>query len=98
MSDIGAGHRIQPIAIVHWVYSGAGAARLAGADLLPGPSGVRAQALAPDGRLVDDFLIQHGPNVAHVQNAPSPAATSSLVIASMIADEAQKNFDFVAAK
>lgn len=63
-------------------------------DLLPGPSGVRAQALAPDGRLVDDFLIQHGPNVAHVQNAPSPAATSSLVIARMIADEAEKNFDF----
>ena len=68
------------------------------ADLLPGPSGVRAQALAPDGRLVDDFLIQHGPNVAHVQNAPSPAATSSLVIAAMIADEAEKNFDFVAVK
>jgi L-2-hydroxyglutarate oxidase LhgO len=65
-------------------------------DLLPGPSGVRAQALAPDGRLVDDFLIQHGPNVAHVQNAPSPAATSSLVIARMIADEAGKNFDFPA--
>lgn len=65
-----------------------------GADLLPGPSGVRAQALAPDGRLVDDFLIQQGRNVAHVQNAPSPAATSSLVIAAMIADAAEKNFDF----
>jgi L-2-hydroxyglutarate oxidase len=65
-----------------------------GEDLLPGPSGVRAQALAPDGRLVDDFLIQHGPNVAHVQNAPSPAATSSLVIARMIADEAGKDFNF----
>jgi L-2-hydroxyglutarate oxidase LhgO len=61
-------------------------------DLLPGPSGVRAQALSPDGKLVDDFVIQHGTNVAHVQNAPSPAATSSLVIAAMIVDNAQRNF------
>jgi (S)-2-hydroxyglutarate dehydrogenase len=66
---------------------------ITGADLLPGPSGVRAQALAADGRLVDDFLIKHGQNIAHVQNAPSPAATSSLVIARMIVDEAEKNFD-----
>jgi len=66
---------------------------LQGADLLPGPSGVRAQALSADGRLVDDFLIQHGENVVHVQNAPSPAATSSLVIARMIVDEAQHSFD-----
>jgi L-2-hydroxyglutarate oxidase LhgO len=56
-------------------------------DLLPGPSGVRAQAVAPDGRLVDDFLIRRMEHTIHVQNAPSPAATSSLVIASMIADE-----------
>jgi len=56
-------------------------------DLLPGPSGVRAQAVAPDGRLVDDFLMRRAANTVHVQNAPSPAATSSLVIASMIADE-----------
>lgn len=62
-------------------------------DVLPGPSGVRAQALSADGKLVDDFLIQHGPNVAHVQNAPSPAATSSLVIARMIVDEAERSFD-----
>ncbi len=61
-------------------------------DLLIGPSGVRAQALSPDGKLVDDFLIHHGEGVAHVQNAPSPAATSSLVIARMIADEAEKKF------
>lgn len=65
---------------------------ISGDDLLPGPSGVRAQALAADGRLVDDFLIQHGENVAHVQNAPSPAATSSLVIARMIVDEAERSF------
>jgi len=66
---------------------------LQAADLLPGPSGVRAQALADDGRLVDDFLIQHGENIVHVQNAPSPAATSSLVIAQMIVDEALRSFE-----
>jgi hypothetical protein len=41
---------------------------------------------------VDDFLIVHDQNVVHVQNAPSPAATSSLVIARMIVDEAQRAF------
>jgi L-2-hydroxyglutarate oxidase len=64
-------------------------------DILPGPSGVRAQALATDGRLLDDFLIQHGENIVHVLNAPSPAATSSLVLAQMIVDEAQRSFDLV---
>jgi L-2-hydroxyglutarate oxidase LhgO len=66
---------------------------LQAADLLPGPSGVRAQALSADGKLVDDFLIQRGENIVHVQNAPSPAATSSLVIARMIVDEAWRSFD-----
>jgi (S)-2-hydroxyglutarate dehydrogenase len=55
-------------------------------DLLPGPSGVRAQALSEDGKLVDDFIVQEAAGVLHVRNAPSPAATSSLVIGSMIAD------------
>lgn len=64
-------------------------------DILPGPSGVRAQALAKDGRLIDDFLIQHGENTIHVVNAPSPAATSSLVLASMIVDEAQRSFNMI---
>jgi L-2-hydroxyglutarate oxidase LhgO len=64
-------------------------------DIVPGPSGVRAQALAKDGRLMDDFLIQHGENAIHVVNAPSPAATSSLVLAKMIVDEAQSNFDMI---
>jgi L-2-hydroxyglutarate oxidase LhgO len=63
-------------------------------DLLPGPSGIRAQALSDDGRLVDDFLIEHAGNVAHVRNAPSPAATSSLVIARMIADELERSYQF----
>ncbi len=61
-------------------------------DLLPGSSGVRAQALTNDGHLVDDFLIRHRKYVMHVQNAPSPAATSSPVIARMIVDEAERSF------
>lgn len=61
-------------------------------DLLPGPSGVRAQALARDGKMVDDFLIRHSKNIVHVQNAPSPAATASLVIADSIVNEAQQDF------
>jgi (S)-2-hydroxyglutarate dehydrogenase len=65
---------------------------LKGDDLVPGPSGVRAQALARDGSLVEDFLIRRGEHVVHVQNAPSPAATSSLVVARMIVDEAQQSF------
>jgi (S)-2-hydroxyglutarate dehydrogenase len=50
-------------------------------DLLPGPSGVRAQALDDDGSLVDDFRISRRGRVVHVRNAPSPAATSSFAIA-----------------
>lgn len=56
-------------------------------DLHPGPSGVRAQALSEDGKLVDDFVFDRGEGVLHVRNAPSPAATSSLQIGSMIVDE-----------
>jgi L-2-hydroxyglutarate oxidase LhgO len=63
------------------------------ADLRPGPAGVRAQALAPNGTLVDDFVVNHEGGALHVRNAPSPAATSSLAIAEMIADSASKNFD-----
>ena len=54
--------------------------------LSPAPSGVRAQALAPDGGLVDDFLIQGEGRMVHVCNAPSPAATSSLSIGEHIVD------------
>ena len=54
------------------------------ADVLPGPSGVRAQALDRDGSLVDDFRIGRAGNVVWVRNAPSPAATSSLAIAEHI--------------
>ena len=58
-------------------------------DVLPGPSGIRAQALAPDGTLVDDFVFHEAPGVVHVRNAPSPGATSSLAIASVIADRVE---------
>jgi L-2-hydroxyglutarate oxidase LhgO len=56
-------------------------------DLRPGPSGVRAQALSAGGELVDDFVFDRGEGVLHVRNAPSPAATSSLEIGALIADE-----------
>ena len=54
-------------------------------DLVPSPSGVRAQALNPDGSLVDDFLIRYHGRSIHVCNAPSPAATASLEIGATIA-------------
>ncbi|PFG32432.1 L-2-hydroxyglutarate oxidase [Sanguibacter antarcticus] len=55
-------------------------------DLVPSPSGVRAQALGRDGRLVDDFLLASGPRQVHVINAPSPAATAALEIAAHVVD------------
>jgi 2-hydroxyglutarate dehydrogenase len=61
-------------------------------DVLPGPSGVRAQAVARDGSLVDDFVFSATGRALHVRNAPSPAATSSLAIARLIADRAERAF------
>jgi len=61
-------------------------------DVLPGPAGVRAQAVARDGKLVDDFVISDTPGAIHVRNAPSPAATSSLAIGALIADRAEEAF------
>lgn len=55
-------------------------------DLKPGRSGVRAQAVSPDGKLVDDFVIDRTPRAIHVLNAPSPAATASLAIGERIAE------------
>lgn len=57
--------------------------------LLPGPAGVRAQAVSRDGQLIDDFVLDRQSNVLHVRNAPSPAATSCLEIARLIVDEIQ---------
>lgn len=67
-------------------------------DILRGPSGVRAQALDSDGNLVDDFVFDGGSGdiasrILHVRNAPSPAATSSLAIAEMIAAEVEERFN-----
>ena len=52
-------------------------------------AGVRAQAVGRDGKLVDDFLVGEAGGVLHVRNAPSPAATSSLALAGVIADRAE---------
>ena len=53
----------------------------AASDLVPAPAGVRAQAVRPDGSLVDDFLLERHGRVVHLLNAPSPAATAALEIA-----------------
>jgi len=56
-------------------------------DLVPSHAGVRAQALMPDGNMVDDFLIVHGERSIHVCNAPSPAATASISIGRAISEQ-----------
>ena len=63
------------------------------ADLAPGGSGVRAQALQKNGALVDDFEFACREKILHVFNVPSPAATASLPIGRAIVDMAAKNFD-----
>jgi (S)-2-hydroxyglutarate dehydrogenase len=55
-------------------------------DIERGASGVRAQAVSRDGRLLDDFHVKEGPGIVHVLNAPSPAATASLAIGREVAD------------
>lgn len=62
------------------------------ADVLPGPAGIRAQALALDGTLVDDFVIHETDGVVHVRNAPSPGATSSLAIGDEIAGRVARSW------
>jgi L-2-hydroxyglutarate oxidase LhgO len=61
-------------------------------DLVPGGSGVRAQALKPDGALVDDFQFVPSGKVLHVLNVPSPAATASLAIGKAIVETAAASF------
>lgn len=63
-----------------------------GRDLVPAPAGVRAQALRPDGTLVDDFYFLPGKRSLHVCNAPSPAATASLQIGELIAARLVEQF------
>jgi 2-hydroxyglutarate dehydrogenase len=62
---------------------------LRAADFTRGPVGIRAQALARDGTLVDDFVVSSTERTVHVRNAPSPAATSSLPLAREIADRVE---------
>jgi L-2-hydroxyglutarate oxidase len=61
-------------------------------DVEPAFAGVRAQALARDGSLLDDFAFSATERALHVRNAPSPAATSSLAIARHVAEEAERAF------
>jgi L-2-hydroxyglutarate oxidase len=61
-------------------------------DVIPGGSGVRAQAVDVHGGLMDDFHVVRAANMIHVLNAPSPAATSSLRIGREIASMAIEQF------
>lgn len=60
-------------------------------DLEEGGAGVRAQAMRPDGSLVEDFHLIERPGILHVLNAPSPAATASLAIGAHLAERALAN-------
>jgi L-2-hydroxyglutarate oxidase LhgO len=62
-------------------------------DLVPGGSGVRAQAVSITGALVDDFVIQQSRRAIHVLNAPSPGATASLAVGESIAEMATRSFE-----
>jgi (S)-2-hydroxyglutarate dehydrogenase len=62
------------------------------ADIVRGSAGIRAQAVAADGALLDDFRFAETPRSLHVLNAPSPAATASLAIADAIATRAATHF------
>lgn len=61
-------------------------------DIVVGGAGVRAQALEPDGKLVDDFRIVEAERMVHVLNAPSPAATASLSIGKKISEMVIKRY------
>ena len=63
------------------------------ADLQPGVAGIRAQAVLRDGTLVHDFLFAETARMLHVCNAPSPAATSAIPIARMIAGKVLARFE-----
>ena len=65
-------------------------------DIRRGGAGVRAQAVSPDGSLVDDFRISVTEGAVHVVNAPSPAATASLAIGRHIAGLAADTFRLAA--
>jgi L-2-hydroxyglutarate oxidase len=64
-------------------------------DVHPAGAGVRAQALAPNGALVDDFRFVEAERMIHVLNAPSPAATASLSIGQTIARMAEERLELM---
>jgi (S)-2-hydroxyglutarate dehydrogenase len=66
---------------------------LRASDFVAGPVGIRAQAVARDGSLVDDFVYARTERALYVRNAPSPAATSALPLARLIADEVEPLID-----
>ena len=61
-------------------------------DVVAAGSGIRAQALQPNGAMVDDFCIEQSERMIHVLNAPSPAATASISIGKTIAEMAEQRF------
>ena len=63
--------------------------------MMPGNAGIRAQALRADGSLVDDFVLERRQGIVHVRNAPSPGATSSLMIGETIAGMAEEAFGLI---
>ena len=62
------------------------------ADLVPGGSGVRAQAIARDGTLVDDFQFTQSKGMLHLYNVPSPAATASIAIGQAVVEMAARSW------
>jgi L-2-hydroxyglutarate oxidase len=66
------------------------------ADLQPGGAGVRAQAMEPNGTMLDDFRILESDRMVHVLNAPSPGATASISIGKYIAETAARSWDLAA--
>lgn len=62
------------------------------ADIVAGPSGVRAQAMDEAGRLLDDFWLDEDEQTVHIRNAPSPGATSSLALARMLSSKVARRF------
>jgi L-2-hydroxyglutarate oxidase len=60
--------------------------------LVSAPAGIRAQAVSPEGGLVDDFLIEENSRIINVCNAPSPAATASLNIGATIVEKISHRF------
>jgi len=63
-------------------------------DMVPGEVGIRAQAMAPNGKLIQDFYFESSQAALHVINAPSPAATASLAIGEMIAEKVLSTIEF----